>query len=234
MKKLSWKAEDALKHLGDFGLRPGQGMPIKSLWLKMGKDSAEGVEELVVARYADLNDRQTDVILTELGYRVLRGETRGTDAPSANTEPDAVGSTPTLRRAVIQTALEVETRAVLRHLSPGQKLPDRAAKYLKGDRSFMPDFRDEYRKACLALKTKSAHEPGAFANALASHMDSVVEQHDEWIDYVATNAPHRETRDQVILRCQSWPLLFSEKGREFCRKNGVKDGHPITWLEENY
>jgi len=118
--------------------------------------------------------------------------------------------------------------------SPGQKLPDRAAKYMKGERSLIFDFPGEYRKACLALKAKSAHEPIAFAEALASHMDSVVEQHDKWIDYISRNAPRRESRDQVVIGCQSWPLLFTEEGRDFCRKNGFKKGNLVTWLEEHY
>jgi hypothetical protein len=118
--------------------------------------------------------------------------------------------------------------------SPGQKLPERAQKYFKGDR-FFRDFRKEYRAGCLALKAKSGHDDKAFAATLADHMDSVIERQDELIDYNSKNAPRRETRDQVVLGCQSWPLAFTEEGRDFARKNGFVGGeHLVGWLEQNY
>jgi len=68
-------------------------------------------------------------------------------------------------------------------------------------------------------------------------MDAVIEQQDEYIDYIGENAPHRQTRDQVVVSCQSWPLAFNEEGRQFASKNGFPGGNPfalVDWLEKNY
>jgi hypothetical protein len=56
-----------------------------------------------------MNNDQTAVILTEAGYRKITG-----NEPEA--ESTSVPTTSNVRRVVILTALEVETRAVLRHL----------------------------------------------------------------------------------------------------------------------
>ena len=99
------------------------------------------------------------------------------------------------------------------------------------------NFPKEYHAACLALKAKSGHDYKQFVEELANHMDAVIEQQDEYIDYIGENAPHRQTRDQVVVSCQSWPLAFNEEGRQFASKNGFPGGNPfalVDWLEKNY
>jgi nucleoside phosphorylase len=116
---LPWQAEDVLAVLARSNLRPGKSLPLKTLWHSMGsgKDVTEGVSHLVALKYIELNASQTDVILTELGYRVLRGQSPETrPGSSAMTDPASLDQEPESRRALILTALEVETRAVLRHL----------------------------------------------------------------------------------------------------------------------
>jgi hypothetical protein len=120
--------------------------------------------------------------------------------------------------------------------SPGQPIPERSREYLKGHRRFM-NLPKEYQTACLALKSKSGHDNQQFVEVLADHMDAVVEQQDEYIDYIGENAPHRQTRDQVVVSCQSWPLAFNEEGWRFAGKNGFPGGNPfalVDWLEKNY
>lgn len=120
--------------------------------------------------------------------------------------------------------------------SPGQPIPERTRKYLKDSRHFM-NFSNEYKAACLALKSKSGHDNKQFVEALADHMDAVIEQQDECIHYIGENAPYRQTRDAVVVSCQSWPLAFNEEGRRFARKNGFPGGTPfalVDWLEKNY
>jgi hypothetical protein len=120
--------------------------------------------------------------------------------------------------------------------SPGRPIPERTKKYLSDDRHFT-NFPKEYSAACLALKEKSRHDNKVFAEALADHMDVVIGEQDEYIDYIGQNAPSRETRDQVVIGCQSWPLAFNEEGRSFATKNGFPGGHPfklVEWLEKNY
>jgi len=119
MTDLPWQAEDVLAILAKLNLRPGKGVPLLTLWHSMGsgKDVSEGVRQLVDLKYVELNPSQTDVILTELGYRALRGESpRGESGSAPFNDPASIEPAPEVRRAVILTALEVETRAVLRHL----------------------------------------------------------------------------------------------------------------------
>lgn len=120
--------------------------------------------------------------------------------------------------------------------SPGQPIPERTKRYLKDHRHFV-NFPKEYKAACLALKAKSGHDNKQFAQSLADHMDAVIEQQNEFIDYIGKNAPHRSTRDQVVVNCQSWPLAFNEEGRRFAAKNGFLGGNAfalVDWLEKNY
>jgi hypothetical protein len=120
--------------------------------------------------------------------------------------------------------------------SPGQPIPKRTKKYLKDHRHFA-NFPKEYAAACLSLKAKSGHDNKAFVQTIADHMDAVIEEQDEYIDYIGQNAPNRESRDEVVIGCQTWPLGFSEEGKRFAAKNGFPGGHPfklVKWLEENY
>jgi nucleoside phosphorylase len=119
---LPWQAEDVLAVFAKFNLRPGSGVPVKTLWHSMGsgKDVNEGITHLVALKYVELNTSQTDVILTELGYRVLRGETPKAGL-TPTSDPASFEPTPEPRWAVILTAIEVETRAVLRQLKDVQE-----------------------------------------------------------------------------------------------------------------
>src|ERR1700739_1350828 len=108
MPALRWEAEDVLAVFARLGTRPGRGIPVQTLWhnLLSGKAIGAGVEALVALGYVELNATQTEVILTELGYRVVRGE-----AAPAVLSPTTIPATPTvvlpleIRRAVILTAL---------------------------------------------------------------------------------------------------------------------------------
>jgi hypothetical protein len=120
--------------------------------------------------------------------------------------------------------------------SPGQPIPERTKKYVTDRHHFM-NFPKEYSAACLTLKAKSRHDDEVFAETLANHMDVVIAEQEEYIDYIGENAAHRQTRDQVVVSCQSWPLAFNEEGRAFANKNGFPGGNMfalVDWLEKNY
>lgn len=117
--------------------------------------------------------------------------------------------------------------------NPGQNIPERARKYITADK-FFANFIEEYRAGCLALSAMSGHDDRRFAETLAGHMDEVIDAQDRFIEYIAKNAPHRSTRDEVVVTSQSWPLVFSEKGRAFARENGFAGGHIVEWLGQNY
>ena len=117
---LPWQAEDVLAVLAKSNLRPGKSLSLKTLWHSMGsgKDVTEGVSHLVALRYIELNAPQTDVILTELGYRVLRGRRKPRNFArfKHHDRSSFVGPRAREQTGADLTALEVETRAVLRHL----------------------------------------------------------------------------------------------------------------------
>jgi hypothetical protein len=118
-----------------------------------------------------------------------------------------------------------------------QRLPERAKKYLTDRTILFPDSTAEYQAACQTLGTKAAHDDRAFAEALAIHMSETIDEKDEYIDYISKNAPHRETRDEVVIGCQTWPLAFSEEGKKFAQSNGWSGGNMlafIDWLAKSY
>lgn len=119
--------------------------------------------------------------------------------------------------------------------SPGQAIPERAKKYVV-DRRHFSNFPKEYPAACLSLKAKSDHDDKTLAATLADHMGVVIDEQDEYIDYVAENAPRRETRDEVVVSCQTWPLAFNEEGKAFAKKNGFSGSvfELVKWLELSF
>jgi len=120
--------------------------------------------------------------------------------------------------------------------SPGQQLPERTKKYIE-QRQHFSNFPDQYVAACLALKGLSGHDDAEFTQSLANHMDAIIAEQDEYLDYIAQNAPRRETRDQVVVSSQTWPLAYNDKGRRFASEHGFPSGSIfalVSWLEANY
>jgi hypothetical protein len=118
----------------------------------------------------------------------------------------------------------------------GDRLPDRAKKYLHGDKTF-PAEPDDFPKIWATLGLAANHSPSALINSLASHMGEVIEEQDGSLDFISQDAPRRVSRDQVVIDCQTWPLAFTEKGRSFAEKNGWPGGSHFTlvdWLATNY
>jgi nucleoside phosphorylase len=114
MKSLAcWQALDVLSVFEKMKTRPRGSLPAQVLWHNIGKGDvvSVGVNWLVSGGYAEMNSDQTAVILTEAGYTKITGN-------EFQTESTSVPISSNMRRAVILTALEVETRAVLRHV-PG-------------------------------------------------------------------------------------------------------------------
>lgn len=105
----SWQARDVLAVFEKMNRRPGDTLPVQTLWHALLRRDVvlTGLDWLATAGYVVLNDRQTAVTLTEAGYKVITGD----ELPADRNTPQ-----PARRCAIILTALEVETRAVLRHL----------------------------------------------------------------------------------------------------------------------
>lgn len=118
MQDLPWQAADVLAVFEKLNVRPGGSLPVQTLWhnIHNGQTVASGVEYLTARNCVQLNLAQTNVTLTELGFHVIRGDTRPPDVSPAAAQQRGILPVE-IRRAVILTALEVETRAVLRHLT---------------------------------------------------------------------------------------------------------------------
>ncbi|MEY9704309.1 nucleoside phosphorylase [Bradyrhizobium diazoefficiens] len=108
-----WQAQDVLSVFEKMNTRPGGSLPILTLWHSLGKGDvvSVGVNWLVSAGFVEMNTSKTVVILTEAGFAKITGN-------ESNIESASLAAATNPRRAVILVALEVETRAVLRHL-PG-------------------------------------------------------------------------------------------------------------------
>jgi nucleoside phosphorylase len=112
MKNLAcWQARDVLAVFERMNVRPGGSLPVATLWHGLGKRDvmSVGLNWLISAGFVELNNDETTVILMEAGYRVITGDEAVAELTPSSTAPH-------MRRAVILAALEVETRAVLRHL----------------------------------------------------------------------------------------------------------------------
>lgn len=116
------------------------------------------------------------------------------------------------------------------------KLPERAEKYFQGD-GFFPGSIDQYQAACLTLADQINFNAADFVECLADRAWEEVEQQDESIDMVATGGPERISRERAVLECQSWPLAFSEAGRQFTKEQkwaGGSVGEYVAWIGDNY
>jgi len=94
-----------------------------------------------------------------------------------------------------------------------QKMPQRAAKYFHRD-GYFPGRREDYAAACAALNARAAFQPLRLVQALADHMDEVVEQSDAAIDMLS-QVPKKITRDEAVTNTQAWSIAFKDEGKEF-------------------
>jgi hypothetical protein len=117
------------------------------------------------------------------------------------------------------------------------QLPERAAKYFKSSKGHFSDAPENYRNACVKLKSASTEYAPDLAASLADHMDEVIAETDRLIDFLATDSPQRQSRDEVIIACQAWPFAFTEEGKRYAREHGCPAryvGEYVDWLSKNY
>ena len=117
-----------------------------------------------------------------------------------------------------------------------QRLPERSKKYFAGPEYF-PGTIDQYKAACLQMAATVGHDPQVFVEALADHMEAVVEDQDRNIEFIETDAPQSLTRDQVVVSCQSWPLTATKEvetamaAASFVPNNLFE---AVSWIETNF
>ena len=114
-------------------------------------------------------------------------------------------------------------------------IPHRAQKYL-GNNPF-PNIRDLYSKVCRRLKEVSDSIPFDITRDLAGHMEEVIVEVDDWLDYLTSDDPGKPSRDEVIIACQAWPFAFTDDGKQYANENRCPAktvGEHIDWLSKNY
>jgi hypothetical protein len=122
--------------------------------------------------------------------------------------------------------------------SSNQKIPERAAKYIKEHPLLSPSAVDDFSDGCELLANSLGYDAAATILVLADHLDEVIEEQNTCIDILAEGAyaHQRTTRDDAVIRCQTWPLVFSAEGIAFANKRGFTGNRFefIEWLGANY
>jgi len=115
------------------------------------------------------------------------------------------------------------------------EISHRAVKYLGKPDLF--GLKDAFKRACERLIEVAGALDGNLVEDLQVDMLMTIEQTDERLDFIATNAPNAPTRAEVVRDCQSWPLAWTEEGKAFARANGCKASNMkeyVEWLGHNY
>jgi hypothetical protein len=120
--------------------------------------------------------------------------------------------------------------------SSDMRMPDRAKKYFTASGIILGTI-EQFHAGCRTLGTASGHQPKSFVAALRAHLTEVIEEHDNYIDLLATGGPKRMSRDEAVIECQLWPLAFSDEGRRFVAEKRpalqTLDDY-MKWLAANY
>src|SRR5271166_2067046 len=123
----SWQARDVLAVFERMNARPGFRLSVQALWHSgRGQVVKAGLDWLVSADYVEISADKTSIILKEAGYNIISGRDPGPiPVPSVTARP--------ARRAIILTALDVETSAVLRRIANREEVVVRGTVFYSGN-----------------------------------------------------------------------------------------------------
>jgi hypothetical protein len=114
-------------------------------------------------------------------------------------------------------------------------IPHRAKKYL-GANPFMK-LPELFSLACKRLHEVSEGLELNLPKTLADHVESMVEEADHNIQFLADDGPNQMTREQVIVDSQTWDFAFTEKAKAFARENKCNaktiEAY-VQWIKDNY
>lgn len=112
-----------------------------------------------------------------------------------------------------------------------QKMPERAQKYFRGDRTF-PGRREDFAEACQAMAAASGFDAGEVVDVLADDLDRIIEDMDICLQIVADGVyqGQQTTRDKAVLATQAWDLAFDDDGKAFAAENGF-EGNPLQLVD---
>lgn len=109
-------------------------------------------------------------------------------------------------------------------------IPLRVRKYVRNSESILEDGRQRYVNAFDRLGKIASNLRYDLISDLSTEMGLVIEDIDQAIDFLARDAPRPSTRNEVIIRCQTSALVFSEEHRARAINAGCS-GNSIAELE---
>ncbi|AVS92438.1 hypothetical protein C8246_12305 [Paracidovorax avenae] len=115
------------------------------------------------------------------------------------------------------------------------QISHRAVKYL-GKLDFF-DQRDAFVRAFDRLTEVAEALGEKLIDDLQADMLSTINQIDDWLNFIAENAPHRPSRDDAVRDCQAWPFAWTDDAKVFAKTEGFKPSNIddfVRWLGRNY
>jgi hypothetical protein len=147
---------------------------------------------------------------------------------------------PAVSRFYFSTACAVLGAYPIRYFSywHGVELPERSKKYFTSRGDHSPAQPGDFPKACKTMEAQCDHRKANTIRALADNMEQIVSEQDTNLDIVAEGVyvSQRQTRDQATVECQTWPLAFSDEGRNYAKERGFSGKtfpELLAWLENN-
>jgi hypothetical protein len=132
------------------------------------------------------------------------------------------------------TALGVYTPPVYGTYS-GDKISYRAVKYLGKPNLF--GQKEAFARACERLSEVASALDESLVDDLQADMLTTIERTDEGLDFIATGAPNRAERSEIVRHCQAWAFAWTDESKEFARAKGFTPasmGEFVVWLGHNY
>jgi hypothetical protein len=115
------------------------------------------------------------------------------------------------------------------------KVPHRAMKYIGTPR--FGDSKELFQAAFARLDNVAGALKENLIGDLSADMGNTIKMIDFSIDFLATNSPTRQSRDEVIISSQAWSFAITEEGKTFVSENGCQEKFiepVVNWIAANY
>lgn len=120
--------------------------------------------------------------------------------------------------------------------SSEDQIPHRATKYL-GKPNFM-NGKEAFQAAWVRLREVAESMGDSLISDLHNDMAETIDHVDGQIQFLADDSPDgKKSRKQVIVDCQVWPFVFSDKGKAYAAANhGPKSSiaEYVDWIGSTY
>ena len=135
----------------------------------------------------------------------------------------------------LRIACSVLSKLQVSSSSSADEIPLRALKHI-GNAS-LANASEQFGRAWERVSYLAEELGKSLISDLADDMESTIDEFDGALDFLATDGPKPQSRDEVILDSQSWELAFTDEGREYAADRGYVPSHRlllVDWLKTNY